>query len=126
MKFGREPSLYIGAIGTILTLVAGYGLDFLSPDQAGLIIVVLNAALGVWNALKVRPVAPAAFTYFIGVVATLIATYGVELSQSQISDVNAVVLAVLAFILRGNVSPTATGGGVNEESVRARSGPSPY
>lgn len=119
----REPSLYIGVIGTVLTLVAGYGLDFLTPAQAGLIIVVLNAGLGVWNAIKVRPVAPAAFTYFIGVVATLIATYGVELSQSQISDVNAAVLALLTFILRGNVSPleaTATA------SVRARSGPSPY
>lgn len=123
MNLKREPSLYIGAIGTVLTLVAGYGLDFLTPAQAGIIIVVLNAALGVWNAVKVRPVAPAAFTYFIGVVATLIATYGVELTQSQISDVNAVVLAVLAFILRGNVTPAAT---ANAEAVRARSGPSPY
>lgn len=122
----REPTLYIGAIGTILTLVAGYGLDFLSPDQAGLIIVVLNGGLGVWNALKVRPIGPAAFTYFIGAVATLIATYGVELSQSQISNVNAVVLAVLALVFRGQVSPTATGGGVDEGAVRARSGPSPY
>jgi hypothetical protein len=104
----REPTLIITAIGTVLTLIAGYGLDFLSPDQAGLIIVVLNAGLGVWNALKVRPVQPAAFTYFIGVVATLIATYGIEMSQSQIANVNAVVLAVLALILRGNVTPAAT------------------
>lgn len=123
MKLSREPSLYIGAIGTVLTLIAGYGLDFLSPDQAGLIIVVLNAALGVWTALKVRPVPPAAFTYFVGVVATLIATYGIEMTQSQISNVNATVLAILAFILRGNVSPAAT---ANAEALRTRSGPSPY
>jgi membrane-bound ClpP family serine protease len=123
MNFRREPTLIIGAIGTVLTLVAGYGLDFLSPDQAGLIIVVLNAALGVWNALKVRPIGPAAFTYFIGAVATLIATYGVEWTQSQISNVNAVVLALLALIFRGQVTPAAT---ANAEAVRGRSGPSPY
>jgi hypothetical protein len=101
----REPSLYITAIGTVLSLVAAFGLDFLTPEQAALVIVVLNAGLGVWNALKVRPVAPAAFTYFVGVVATLVAAYGVEVSQSVVGAVNAAVLAVLALLLRGNVSP---------------------
>lgn len=108
----REPSLIITAIGTLLTLVAGYGLDFLTPVQAGLIIVVLNAGLGVWNALKVRPVAPAAFTYAVASVATLLATYGIEATQSQIGNINAALLAVLALLLRGNVSPVETSTGL--------------
>lgn len=103
--FGREPSLYIASIGTVLSLIAGFGLDWLTPEQAALVVVVLNAVLGVVNAVLVRPVAPAAFTYFIGAVATLIAAYGVEVSQSQVSLVNGAVLAVLALLLRGNVSP---------------------
>lgn len=101
----REPSLYISAIGTILSLVAAFGLDFLTPDQAALVIVVLNAALGVWNALKVRPVPPAAFVYLVASVATLVAAYGVDVSQSVVGSINAAVLAVLALLLRGNVSP---------------------
>lgn len=101
----REPSLYISAIGSILSLVAAFGAHFLTAEEAGLVIVVLNAGLGVWNALKVRPVAPAAFTYLVGAVATLVAAYGVHVSQEVVGSVNAAVLAVLALLLRGNVSP---------------------
>lgn len=101
----REPSLYISAIGTVLSLVAAFGLDFLTPEQAAIVVVVLNAALGAWNAFKVRPVQPAAFVYLVGSVATLVAAYGVDVSQSVVGSVNAAVLAVLALLLRGNVSP---------------------
>lgn len=102
----REPTLWISAVGSILSLIAGFGLDFLTPEQAGLVVVVLNAVLGVVNALTVRPVAPAAFTYLVAAVATLVAAYGVEVSQSMVGAVNAAVLAVLALLLRGQVSPT--------------------
>jgi len=103
--FGREPSLWISVIGSALSLVAGFGLDWLTADQAALVIVVLNAILGVVNALHVRPVSPAAFVYLVGAVATLVAAYGVNVSQSMVGAVNATVLAVLALLLRGNVSP---------------------
>lgn len=104
----REPSLYIATIGTVLALAAGFGVPGLSAEQAGLATAVLTAGLGVWNALKVRPIAPAVFTYGIGTLATLLATYGVNLSQQQIGLVDAAVLAVLALLLRGNVSPVDT------------------
>lgn len=112
MIFKREPTLVIATIGTILSLVAGFGLDFLSTDQAGLIVAVLTAGLGIWNALKVRPVAPAAFTYGIATLAALLATYGLDLSQERIGLVTGAVLGVLTLLLRGNVSPTdvRTGG----------------
>lgn len=104
--FGREPSLWITAIGSLLSLVAGFGLDWLTPEQAALAVVVLNAVLGVVNAVLVRPVAPAAFTYLTAAVAALVAAYGVEVSQSVVGAVNAAVLGVLALLLRGQVSPT--------------------
>lgn len=102
---GREPSLVITAIASALSLVAGFGLDWLTPGEAAAVVVALNAGLGVWNAFAVRPVAPAAFTYAIGAVAALVAAYGVHVSQSQVGLVNATVLAALALLLRGNVSP---------------------
>ena len=49
--FGREPSLWIATIGTVLSLIAGFGLDWLTPEQAALVVVVLNALLGVVNAV---------------------------------------------------------------------------
>lgn len=101
----REPTLIISTIASILALIAGFGLDFLSTEQAGLISATLTALLGVWNSLKVRPVAPTAWTYAIGVIATLLATYGLDISQEQVSLVNAVVLSALAMLLRGQVTP---------------------
>jgi hypothetical protein len=122
----REPTLVIATIGTILSLLAGFGLDFLSTDQAGLIVAVLTAGLGIWNALKVRPVAPAAFTYGITTVAALLSTYGLDLSQERVGLITSAVLATLTLILRGAVSPTAGPVDASTASVRARSGPSPY
>lgn len=121
----REPSLIIATVGAILSGVAAFGLDFLTAEQAAIVVVVLNAGLGAWNALKVRPVQPAVFTYLLTSLVTLAAAYGYELSQSQVAGINGAVLAILALMLRGNVSPSS-GGGVDEMAVRARSGPSPY
>jgi hypothetical protein len=105
--FGREPSLVIATIASLLSLVAGFGLDWLTPGEAAAVVVALNAVLGAWNAWAVRPVSPAAFTYLVGAVATLIAAYGVHVSQSHVGLVNAAVLSVLALVLRGNVTPAA-------------------
>lgn len=109
MSLKREPTLIIASIASILSLVAGFGLDFLSTEQAGLISAALTALLGVWNSLRVRPVAPTAWTYAAGVIATLLATYGLDISQEQVSLVNATILAILALILRGDVTPVTPG-----------------
>lgn len=115
----REPSLYIGFVATILTLAATFGMPFLSAHQAAIIIVVLNAALGAWTALKVRPVPPAAFTYLVASVATLLSAYGFDLTQEQTGAINAAALGLLTFILRGNVAPVD---GLTAASVRSRVG----
>lgn len=105
--FGREPSLVIATVASLLSLVAGFGLDWLTPGQAAAVVVALNAVLGVVTALAVRPVSPAAFTYAIGAGAALVAAYGVHVSQSTVGLVNAAALAVLALLLRGNVTPAS-------------------
>ena len=106
--FGREPTLLIGAIAAALSVAVSFQFDWLTAEQAALIVALLNAVLGVVNAVTVRPIAPAAFTYLIGAGAALLAGYGLDLSQEMVGSVNGLVLAVLLFLTRGQVTPTAS------------------
>lgn len=104
---GREPTLVIATAAAALSVLVGFNFDWLTAQQAALIVALLNAVLGVVNALAVRPIAPAAFAYLVGAVAALCAAYGLEVSQEMVGSVNSLVLAVLMFLTRGQVTPAA-------------------
>lgn len=105
--FGREPTLVIGVIASVLSVLVTFNLDWLTAKQAALIVVVLNATLGTVNAVAVRPVAPAAITYLIGAIAALATAYGFAVNESTVGAVNSAVIAVLMFLTRGQVTPAA-------------------
>ncbi len=105
MRFSREPTLILGVIAAALSLLVSFGFDWLTAEQAALIIAVLNGVLGVANAVAVRPVAPAAFTYLVGAIASLAAAYGLEVGQETVGAVNGLVLAVLMLLTRAQVTP---------------------
>lgn len=105
MSFRREPTLYLSVAASLLGLLVTIGFSWLTAEQAAVIIAVLNAGLGVYNAVKVRPIAPAAFTYFVGAAAALAAAYGFEVAQETVGAVNGVVLTVLALLTRVQVTP---------------------
>jgi hypothetical protein len=102
--FGREPTLIISAIASALGLFASMRVG-LSQDQAAAFVVVLNGILGVLNALAVRPVAPAAFTYLAGALASLAALYGFQVTDTVMASVNSLIITVLAAIFRWQVNP---------------------
>src|SRR6185312_341858 len=77
--FGREPTLWIAVISSLVILIGTFGLRFINGDQAALMVVVINAAFGALNAYTVRPISPVAFTYFIGSLVALGASYGLNL-----------------------------------------------
>lgn len=105
--FGREPTLFIQSISAILAVFVAVGIPGLSATQAALIVAVLTAALGVLNAVVVRPIAPAAFTGLVASLAALLAGYGLELSQELVGSVSAAVVVLLALLTRGQVTPVA-------------------
>ncbi len=105
---GREPTLVIGVIASALSLLVGFGFDWLTATQAALVVAALNAVLGVVNAVSVRPIAPAAFTYLVGAIAALAAAYGLNVGQEVVGAINGLVLSVLMFLTRGQVTPTSS------------------
>ncbi|WP_045740849.1 hypothetical protein [Actinoplanes rectilineatus] len=106
----REPTLILGVLSAALGLIVTFGFDWLSAEQAALIVAAFNAGLGVINAIHVRPIAPAAFTYAVTAAAALFAGYGLHVSQETVGAVNGLVLAVLMLLTRAQVTPAGPTG----------------
>jgi len=102
--FGREPALILGAISAALSLLVTLGIG-LTADQAGAWTAVISGVFAVVTAVMTRPIAPAAFTGLVTVVATLLAAYHFDVSAGTVAAVNGTVLAVLTLLTRGQVSP---------------------
>lgn len=105
---GREPTLIIAALNALVMIIGSVGLGLFTQDQAGLAVVVINAAFGAVNAITTRPISPSVFTYLIASVLALLSSYGLELSPQLVVSINAAVVPLLALIFRGQVSPVET------------------
>ena len=102
--FGREPALIIASISAALSLLVTFQFG-LSAEQAGAIVAVISAVFAAATAAVTRPIAPSAFTGLVAAVAALLAAYGLELGPEKIGALNAVVLAGLGLLTRGQVTP---------------------
>lgn len=103
--FGREPALWVAGIAAVLGLVSSFGLPWLTDTQDTAIVAVVDAVAGVVIAWRTRPVAPGVFLTVVSTAAALLTAYGVTVSQHTVGAVDLVVLAVLALLTRGQVSP---------------------
>jgi len=102
--FGREPALWVSAISGALSLAVTLGVG-LTADQAGAWTAVISGVFAVISAVLTRPIAPSAFTGLVAVVADLLSAYQLNVSAGTVAAVNTAVLAILALLTRGQVSP---------------------
>lgn len=105
--FGREPALWVAMASAALSLAVNLGTGMTS-EQAGAWTAVVSGVFAVIAAILTRPIAPAAFTGLVAVVADLLGAYHFHVSGGAIGAINTSVLAVLALVTRGQVSPTPT------------------
>jgi hypothetical protein len=106
--FGYEPVVLLNALSAVLGLIVSLGLTSLTANESAAIVGAVTAILGAIAAWMTRPIAPQAFTALAAAGATLLAAYGLDVTQAQVGAVNFAVLAVLTLLTRGQVSPTAT------------------
>lgn len=106
--FGREPTLYISVISSLILLVGTYGFKLLNPEQATFIVVAINAIAAAINAYTVRPISPTTFTYAVGSIVAVATSYGLNFTPEQVVAINATIVPVLALLSRGQVSPADT------------------
>lgn len=110
---GREPALWLNSLSAVLGLVVTFNVG-LTEEQAGWAVAGVSAILGAIAAALTRPIAVQAFTTLVATIASAVAAFGYEVEPTTTAAVNGVVLAVLMFITRGQVSPsgpTAPAGG---------------
>jgi hypothetical protein len=103
--FGREPALYLNTLSAVLGLVVTFNIG-LTQDQAGWIVAGVSAVLGAIAAALTRPIAVQAFTTLVATVASAVAAFGYDVAPTTTAAINGLVLAVLMFLTRGQVSPT--------------------
>lgn len=106
--FGREPTLYLAVISSLIILIGTFGFNVLDGQQAGLLVAVINGGAAAINAYAVRPISPTTFTYLIGAVVALGASYGLNVTNDQLAMLNGTVVPILALLSRGQVSPADT------------------
>jgi hypothetical protein len=104
--FGREPALALNSLSAILGLVVTFNVG-LTQNEAGWTVAGVSAVLGAIAAAVTRPIAVQAFTTLVATIASAVAAFGYNVAPTTTAAINGLVLAVLMFITRGQVSPAS-------------------
>ena len=99
----REPALWIGAIGSVLTTLATLNLHWLPASAVAAILSLLTA---IATAVTTRPIAPSLYVGVLAAVAAVLTQYGFHVPDSTVAATSGVILAAFAlFGIRNQVSP---------------------
>lgn len=103
--FGREPALWLTAIGTVLGLGVAFGLEGLSAEQSAAVQALIVALVTAVQALAVRPVPPTVWSGVVTAGAVLLAAYGLDVGQERLGAVQLAVAAIMGLVVRQASTP---------------------
>jgi hypothetical protein len=101
----REPALWLATLQALLAALVGFKFDWLSAEQAALWVSLINVAIGAVMAWRTRPIAPSLYTTAFSVGVTLLAAYGLDVTQEMVGFINMAIVSVVTFLARGQISP---------------------
>lgn len=103
--FGREPSVVIGLIESMLAMALSFGWFDLSQQTVGLIMAVVVAAFGVYSAYVTSETLLAAVVGLAKAAAALGAVYGLSLTDNQTGALIALITMSFSLFQRTQVVP---------------------
>ena len=106
--FGREPALFVATLTALIMFAGTLGFSALGENQAGLWVAAVNAVFAALLAWTTRPLSPGVFAMAVSAIVALGTSYGLNLTEVQINGLNGLLVPVLMFITRGQVSPVET------------------
>ncbi len=109
--FGKQPAFWLGIIQAVLAFVLTLhqlSADLhLTSERVGLIMALLFAVLGVYEAWSVRDTMLAALTAVAKALIALLAAYRLELTVDQTAALLGVVALLGGAFVRDRTSPLA-------------------
>jgi hypothetical protein len=116
--FGREPGLWIAAIGALITWGVSLGLDWLNAGQATAITTFITAVI---IALTTRPIGPPLFVGAVAAGAAMFAEYNLAVSDAFVTGLGMIVLSGFALLgIRPQVTPNHDPAPITPQSGQVR------
>lgn len=102
--YGREPAVWLAALGALWQILSAFGLDF-DPQLQSIVTAVVSAALGLAVAVQVGDGIIAAVNGFIVAGVSLVSYFALDWSsETQAKFVGAVMIIVAALFTRPAVT----------------------
>jgi hypothetical protein len=119
IAFWREPAAWVAVVAAGLMALSTIDQlhDYLSKDQVGAIVAVIDGVAALITAWKVRPLAPTLFTYIITGIAALATAYGANINPETVAGANAFVVALVFALTRMQQTPTSDPVPLNEDGT---------
>lgn len=120
MKWSREPAAYGALVAAVVSMGVVFDFPLLQGDQAGAIVAVTDAAVGLVVASRVRPFAPSAVTYVVTALAVLAGSYGLHFHEDKVAAFNAALVGLIFAVTRLQQSPKVNPGGTPDQVVSTK------
>lgn len=105
--YGREPAVWLAAVGAVWQILSAFGLGF-DPKLQSIITAIVAAVLGVIVAVQVGDGIIAALNGLVVGGVSLVAYFAFEWdAETQAKVVGATMLIIAWFVTRPNVSAPA-------------------
>lgn len=102
--YGREPAVWVAAVGALWQILSAFGLDF-DPKLQSIVTAVVAAVLGVLVAVQVHDGLIAAVNGLVVAVVSLVSYFAFHWdAEGQAKLVAAVMLVIAFFITRPAVT----------------------
>lgn len=103
--FGGEPAWLLGGLQALLAALVAWDVFDLTQDQAGVILTVAGALIGLITAFATRDTLVAAGVGLVNALVAAVAAWGFTFSQDQIAAVVGIVSVLLAAWQRKSTEP---------------------
>ncbi len=103
---GREPAAWVGLIEAVLALLVVFAIG-VNPESAVLIMAVVSALAGLYTAWATKDTALGAILGLSKATISLVAYYGLTLTDGQQGALMAIVPVLFGFWQRTQTTPVA-------------------